>query len=160
MFGSMEKLIVSNEEMFQQVAGLLSQGKKVTIPVKGYSMLPLIVGERDLVELESSPQYKTGDIVLFNLRGRWIMHRILHFDSNGNAVIRGDGVVKGCEICPPSAISGRAVGILRKGKHRFDPYTPPRMALYRAWEILRPLRRYILFIFRHLPWNRKYFKVQ
>ena len=154
----MEKLIISNDEMFTRVSGLLAQGKRVTIPVKGCSMLPLIVGERDLVELEASEVYKPGDIVLFILGRRWILHRILRFDANGNAVIRGDGVARGCEICPPDGIKGKAINIIRKGKKPFNPYTRMRMLKFRIWDMLRPFRRYILFAYRHLPWNRKYFK--
>lgn len=154
----MEKLIISNEEMFTHVSGMLAQGKRVTIPVKGCSMLPTIVGERDLVELEAFDTYSPGDIVLFILGGRWILHRILRFDARGNAVIRGDGVPSGCEICPPEGIKGKAVAIIRKGRKPFNPYTPMRMFRLRLWNLLRPFRRYILFAYRHLPWNRKYFK--
>ena len=154
----MEKLIISNTEMFARVSEMLAQGKRVTIPVKGCSMLPIIVGERDLVELEACQTYRPGDIVLFILNGRWIMHRILRFDVDGNAVIRGDGIARGCEICPPDGIKGKAVVILRKGRKPFNPYTPFRMLQFRIWNLLRPFRRYILFAYRHLPWNIKYFK--
>lgn len=154
----MEKLVISNDILFPQVEELLSKGKKVIIPVKGLSMLPLIVGERDLVELEAAPGYAPGDIVLFRLGGRWILHRLLRFDDRGNAIIRGDGVRSGCEVCPPEKILGKAVSILRKGRRRFNPYTGPRMFQFRVWEMLRPFRRYILFLYRHLPWMRKYFR--
>lgn len=48
----MEKMTVNNEAYFGNVITLLRKGKKVTIPVKGTSMLPFIVGEVDLVVLE------------------------------------------------------------------------------------------------------------
>ena len=48
----MEKMTVNNEAFFGNVITLLRKGKKVTIPVKGTSMLPFIVGEVDLVVLE------------------------------------------------------------------------------------------------------------
>lgn len=57
----MEKMTVNNEAYFGNVITLLRKGKKVTIPVKGTSMLPFIVGEVDLVVLEGveAPARKT-----------------------------------------------------------------------------------------------------
>lgn len=48
----MEKLIVSNDTFFEEVIVLLREGKKVTVPAKGESMLPFIVGGVDSVVLE------------------------------------------------------------------------------------------------------------
>ena len=48
----MEKLIVSNDTFFEEVIALLREGKKVTVPAKGESMLPFIVGGVDSVVLE------------------------------------------------------------------------------------------------------------
>lgn len=45
----MEKLIVSNGTFFEEVIVLLREGKKVTVPAKGESMLPFIVGDHFLV---------------------------------------------------------------------------------------------------------------
>lgn len=45
----MEKLIVSNDTLFEEVIALLREGKKVTVPAKGESMLPFIVGGHFLV---------------------------------------------------------------------------------------------------------------
>lgn len=50
----MEKLIVSNDTFFEEVIALLREGKKVTVPAKGESMLPFIVGGVDSVVLEGS----------------------------------------------------------------------------------------------------------
>ena len=48
-----EMMIVNNDAFFASVIDLLREGKRVTIPVKGTSMLPFIVAERDLVVLEA-----------------------------------------------------------------------------------------------------------
>ena len=50
----MEKMIVDNDTFFADVLQMLDQGKRVTIPVKGYSMLPFIRGGKDLVVLEKA----------------------------------------------------------------------------------------------------------
>ena len=59
-----EMMIVNNDAFFTSVIDLLREGKRVTIPVKGTSMLPFIVAERDLVVLEgieaASPAGKPG----------------------------------------------------------------------------------------------------
>ncbi len=147
----MEKLVVHNDEFFAQVVAQLENGKRVTIPVKGVSMLPFIRGERDLVELTAPDrtQLKRDDIVLFRTHGRWIMHRILKIE-NGIATIQGDGVWRGKEVVPVNQIHGKAVTILRKGVSPRDPYRLGELRLVHAWQRLGGLRRYILAIYRRL----------
>ena len=147
----MEKLVVHNDEFFAQVVAQLENGKRVTIPVKGVSMLPFIRGERDLVELTAPDrtQLKRDDIVLFRTHGRWIMHRILKIE-NGIATIQGDGVWRGKEVVAVNQIHGKAVTILRKGVSPRDPYRLGELRLVHAWQRLGGLRRYILAIYRRL----------
>jgi len=158
----MEKMVVGNDVFFADVLKVLDQGRQVTIPVKGYSMLPFIRGGKDLVVLEKSGgDLKADDIVLFHIGpmegGRYVMHRILSVD--GDAVdIMGDGVPKNHEHVHRSQILARAVRILRGGTRPVDPYSPGELRKVHFWQWLLPLRRYILFIYRHLPWNRKWIK--
>ena len=64
----MEKMIIDNDTFFADVLQMLDQGKRVTIPVKGYSMLPFIRGSKDLVVLEKADgNLRADDIVLFHL---------------------------------------------------------------------------------------------
>ena len=158
----MEKMVVDNDTFFAQVLEVLDQGKQVTIPVKGYSMLPFIRGSKDLVVLEKAGEdLKADDIVLFHVGprngGRYVMHRILSID--GDAVdIMGDGVPETHEHVRRSQILARAVQILRDGKCPVDPYSAGQLRLVHGWQRLRPLRRYLLFVYRHLPWNRGWIK--
>ena len=158
----MEKMIIDNDTFFADVLQVLDHGKRVTIPVKGFSMLPFIRGGKDLVVLEKpGMDLKVDDIVLFHLGpregGRYVMHRILSID--GDAVdIMGDGVPKNHEYVRRDQILARAVEILRGGKRPVDPYGPGQIRLVRFWQWLRPVRRYILLIYRHLPWNRSWIK--
>ena len=158
----MEKMIVDNDTFFADVLQMLDQGKRVTIPVKGYSMLPFIRGGKDLVVLEKADaDLRADDIVLFHIGplagGRYVMHRILSID--GDAVdIMGDGVPKNNEHVHRNQIYAKAVEILRGGKRPVDPYAPGQLRLVHFWQWLRPIRRYILFIYRHLPWNRSWIK--
>lgn len=76
----MEKVVISNDIFFAEVLRVLREGKNVTIPVKGVSMLPFIRGDRDSVELEPLADARplaVGDIVLFRVAGRYILHRII-----------------------------------------------------------------------------------
>ena len=147
----MDKLVVHNDEFFSQVVSLLEKGQRVTIPVKGISMLPFIRGERDLVELKFPDReaLQRDDIVLFTCHGRWIMHRILRVE-NGIATIQGDGVWRGKEVVPLSQIHGRAIQILKCGVKARNPYTKGELRLVHAWQRLGWLRRYILAIYRRV----------
>ncbi len=158
----MEKMIIDNDTFFADVLRVLEEGKQVTIPVKGYSMLPFIRGGKDLVVLEKAgADLKADDIVLFHVGprdgGRYVMHRILSID--GDAVdIMGDGVPEAHEHVRRNQVLAKAVSILRGGKRSVDPYAPGQLRLVHFWQWLRPGRRYILFIYRHLPWNRSWIK--
>ena len=155
-------MIIDNDTFFADVRRLLDQGKRVTIPVKGLSMLPFIRGGKDLVVLEKvGGNLQRDDIVLFHVGpregGRYVMHRILTMD--GDVVdIQGDGVPKTHELVRRNQVIAKAVEILRGGKRRVDPYSPGQRRLVHFWQWLRPVRRYILFIYRHLPWNRSWIK--
>ncbi|MBQ3766235.1 MAG: S24/S26 family peptidase [Bacteroidales bacterium] len=158
----MEKMVVDNDTFFADVLQVLEQGRRVTIPVKGYSMLPFIRGGKDLVVLEKAgADLKRDDIVLFHMGpaegGRYVMHRILSVD--GDAVdIMGDGVPKNHEHVRRNQILAKAVEILRGGKRPVDPYSPREIRKVRFWQRIRPVRRYLLFAYRHLPWNRSWIK--
>lgn len=158
----MDKMIIDNDTFFADVLRMLEQGKLVTIPVKGFSMLPFIRGSKDLVVLEKAgTDIRADDIVLFHVGprdgGRYVMHRILSID--GDAVdIMGDGVPKNHEHVRRGQILGKAVKILRGGTRPVDPYSPGQLRLVHFWQKLLPIRRYLLFIYRHLPWNRGWIK--
>ena len=158
----MDKMIIDNDTFFADVLRMLEQGKQVTIPVKGFSMLPFIRGSKDLVVLEKAgTDIRADDIVLFHVRprdgGRYVMHRVLSID--GDAVdIMGDGVPKNHEHVRRGQILAKAVKILRGGTRPVDPYSPGQLRMVHFWQWLLPVRRYILFIYRHLPWNRGWIK--
>ena len=155
-------MILNNDTFFADVLRVLAEEKRVTIPVKGFSMLPFIRGSKDLVVLEkASEDLKADDIVLFHLGpadgGRYVMHRILSVDGD-KVDIMGDGVPKNHEHVRKNQILAKAVTILRSGKRPVDPYSPGQLRLVHFWQRLRPVRRYLLFIYRHLPWNRSWIK--
>ena len=158
----MEKMVIDNDTFFADVLQVLRQGKRVTIHVKGFSMLPFIRGGKDLVVLEQAGDaLKADDIVLFHIGpddgGRYVMHRILSIDGD-EVDIMGDGVPYNHEHVRRDQILAKAVEVVRGGKRSVDPYAPGRLRMVHFWQWLRPLRRYILFAYRHLPWNRSWIK--
>ena len=151
-------MVVHNDEFFSQVLERLEEGLTATIPVKGYSMLPFIRGGKDLVTLEKATgDIKRDDIVLFRIGGRYIMHRVLKAED-GEYDIQGDGVWLGHEHPTRGQILAKATTIIRAGKTPVDPYSKKQLRMVHAWQKLGKLRRYILFIYRHLPWNREWLK--
>ena len=151
-------MIVHNDEFFAQVLGRLDDGHTATIPVKGFSMLPFIRGGKDLVVLEKATgDIVADDIVLFRMGGRYIMHRVLRTDGT-RYDIQGDGVWLGHEYPTRDMILAKAVAILRNGRKEVNPYAPSQLRKVHAWQRLGKFRRYVMFIYRHLPWNRSWIK--
>lgn len=155
----MKEINIDNNLLFSEVLDMLKQGKKVMIPARGVSMLPLIKGGRDKIILEGMmlgfaerpSEVKVGDIVLFEYKGMYLIHRIISI-NNGIALIQGDGVCNRVEKCPIEKIYGRVTDIIRENK-TINPNGKWRRFLSKIWLIL-PLRRYILAIYKRLPGNR------
>lgn len=151
--------MINNEELFGKVLELLREGRQVTIPVKGSSMLPFIREGKDLVVLEGlgkgeeaglNHEIRRGDIVLFRYSGKYIMHRVLRV-SGDVAFIQGDGVLKYKEKCGLEHIYGRVVKILRNGVKEVDPSSCAQRFFWNLWLLISPLRRYLLGVYRRLP---------
>ena len=70
----------------------------------------------------------------------------------------GDGVIGSRERVVWERIYAKVVSILRNGKREVDPESLRERRKARLWRKLLPVRRYLLFAYRHLPWNRKWLK--
>ena len=158
----MENFVVDNDEFFETVVALLREGRKVTIPAKGESMLPFIVGGIDSVILEGveggTPAgsalrtAKVGDVVLFRADGRFILHRIIGKD-NDKALIQGDGILKAKDLCPCDRIFGRVTTVLKGGVSPVDVGSPSYRRKIWLWMHTVSLRRILLGV-----WKRMFFK--
>ena len=152
-------MIVDNNLFFSEVTRLLKSGQRVTIPVKGCSMLPFIRGDRDAVILEGiescTPEgqkriaAQVGDIVLFRYDGRHIMHRIIAADGD-ELSIQGDGVIANEEHCRRDDVCGKVVSILKEKSMQMEPYSPRMLRRLAIWNALKPVRRYLLAILRRI----------
>ena len=148
----MESIVINNDEFFASVLECIREGRDATIPVKGFSMLPLIRGEKDLVVLRACTELRERDIVLFRYNGRYVMHRIISIDGD-KVEIMGDGVLETRENARIGDICARAETILRGWKCRINPYSRFSLAMFSLWYKLLPLRRWLLLFYRLLPWN-------
>jgi len=85
----MKHLSVANESLLPEVEKLLAEGIRVTLKVKGNSMLPFIRGGRDNVTLEAPAGISRGDIVLARMgQGRYVLHRVIKIKNN---IVVADG---------------------------------------------------------------------
>lgn len=145
----MQRITVPNEVLLPEVSRLLQEGETVTLRAKGNSMLPFITGGRDSVVLRKATALQEGDIVLARTdNGTYVLHRILSLSGN-RLTLMGDGNLCGTEQCTRDAVAGRAIHIIRKGKTT-DCALPWEKRKARLWRALRPVRRYLLAIYKRI----------
>lgn len=139
----MDKLVMPNEVLLEEAARLLDEGRDVTFTPLGSSMLPFIRGGRDSVRLHKKDTVDVGDIILVRLPGRYVLHRLIRVDGDCLELM-GDGNIQGTERCTKADVIGTVTAIFR-GKRTVVPGDG------RWWRRIKPLRRYILAIYRRLP---------
>ena len=135
----MEHRVLPNEILLEEVGALLGEGREVAFTPKGTSMLPFIHGGKDTVTLKKLDSVEVGDIVLVRLADeRYVLHRVI--GTHGDALLlMGDGNVYGTESCTIADVMGTVVLI---NKHK--------PSSGRIWRWLKPVRRYLLGIYRRL----------
>ncbi len=139
---------ISDSEIIHNAIRLVNEGMQVTFPVKGYSMLPFIIGSRDSVDLVKPVEPKVGDVVLAWVEGcRYVIHRIISIEGD-QVVLMGDGNIAGVEHCTIKDVAAIAVNVVTpKGTHH-SLYSPWRVRASRLWWRLLPVRRWILAVYR------------
>lgn len=145
----MQRLIVPNHVLLPEVERQLACGTSVTLRVKGNSMLPFIIGDRDSVVLKQTDQPRKGDIVLARLvNGCYVLHRIVALQGQ-EVVLRGDANLMGTERCCMDNISGKVIKIIRNGKY-VDADSPIEKCKATLWESALPIRRYLLALYKRI----------
>lgn len=144
----MDHKTLPNNDIIAEVIRLLDTCSSVILPVKGYSMLPFIIGGVESVELVKPETVKVGDVVLAWINGsRYVVHRVIKVDGE-NVELMGDGNLKGGEYCKLSDVAARADYVVDKHEKKRYLYTPWRVRGSRLWWKLKPLRRIILGVYR------------
>ena len=128
----------------------MSDGVSVTLPVNGRSMLPFIIGGQESVILQKPDTVQVGDVVLAWVEGcRWVVHRIIRIDSD-RVTLMGDGNIVGTEHCTVADVKARVTHVVDVKGQPHDIYNRWRTLGAKVWWRLRPIRRYLLFIYRKL----------
>ncbi|MBP5692591.1 MAG: S24/S26 family peptidase [Bacteroidales bacterium] len=142
----MDKITIPNEILIPEVGRLLAEGREVEMRPKGNSMLPFIRQEKDNVVLKKKDNVEKGDIVLVDLGGRYVLHRIIAEDGE-RLTLMGDGNVRGTESCTKDKVLGTVVKIVRPGGKSVTP------SKGKLWKALLPIRRYLLAFYRRV-WTK------
>ena len=120
---------------------LLKEGHMVEFSPRGVSMRPFIEGGRDRVILKTCKEPRVGMIVLARVNNTFVLHRIYKITGE-EIILRGDGNLKGEEVCTEADIIGRVVQIKIMGKRK-------RVTRGRIWRHLPVfIKRWYLKIYR------------
>lgn len=140
--------VLPNNEILRDLIILVNEGQRVTLPVKGNSMLPFIIGGKESVDLVKPDTIAVGDVVLAWINGcRFVVHRIIRIEGD-QVQLMGDGNLTGEEYCQINDVKARAEYVINpQGKRRYL-YSNMRLRLARLWRRLLPVRRWILAIYR------------
>ena len=139
---------VANDILIPELARLLSEGKEVRFTPSGVSMRPFIEGDKDSVILEPvTDAPRRGDVILAQVqtlcgRQTYVLHRLVRIEDD-TFVLQGDGNLGGEEYCKRGDIIGR-VKRIESPRGRKKPITRGYL-----WFWLKPVRKWLLKIYRH-----------
>lgn len=143
----MHKTLPTNE-VIAGVIKALETVPRVVLPVRGTSMLPFIIGDVDSVELVKTQSVEVGDVILAWINGsRYVVHRVIKVDGD-NVQLMGDGNLGGDEHCKISDVAAKAEYVISPSGRRAYLYSPWRVRASRFWWKIKPVRRWILAIYR------------
>ena len=143
--------------MMEDIRVLISEGKHVTLTVKGNSMNPFLVHLRDQITLGpwQDADIKKGTVALVkDSRGIYLIHRILKRDANTVTLV-GDGNVGLSETATLDNIIGIMQGITRKGRTYSSKGIIWKTYSF-LWMLLMPVRRWPLGLWRKLNPSKVY----
>ena len=141
---------MKDNEIIEEAIRLAREGVNVTLPVNGNSMLPFIIGGKESVILHRPGLIDVGDVVLAWVDGnRYVVHRIIKLDYD-RVTLMGDGNVKGTEHCLLKDVKARVTHVVDAKDRTHYLYNRWRMLGAKVWYWLRPIRRYLLAIYRRL----------
>ena len=142
---------MNDNESIEEAIRLAREGVRVTFPVKGQSMLPFIIGGKEsVILLGPGGLVDVGDVVLAWVDGnRYVVHRIIRIDGD-RVTLMGDGNVACTEHCMLGDIKARVTHVVSADNKEHDLHNRWRMLAARLWYWLRPIRRYLLAIYKRI----------
>ena len=141
---------MTDNEIIEEAIRLVREDVNVTLPVNGNSMLPFIIGGKESVILHSPGGIvDVGDVVLAWVDGnRYVVHRIIKLDYD-RVTLMGDGNLT-TEHCALGDIKARVTHVVDAKDKTHYLYNRWRMLGAKVWYWLRPIRRYLLAIYRRV----------
>ena len=140
---------MNDNGFIEEALRLVQKGVTVTFPVTGQSMLPFIIGGKESVILHRPGLIDVGDVVLAWVDGnRYVVHRIIKLDYD-RVTLMGDGNLT-TEHCALGDIKARVTHVVSADNKKRDLYSRWRVRAAKLWYWLRPIRRYLLAIYRRL----------
>jgi len=141
---------MTDNEIIEEAIRLVREGVSVTSPVNGNSMLPFVIGGKESVILQGPGLIDVGDVVLAWVDGcRYVVHRIIRIDGD-RVTLMGDGNLAGTEHCTLNEIKAIATHVVDAKERTHYLYNRWRKSAAKIWFRLRPMRRYLLAIYRRL----------
>ena len=88
-----------------------------------------------------------GDVVLAWVDGsHYVVHRVIGITPKGDISLMGDGNIRGVEHCTQNDIVGKAIYVVGADERKRP--LPNDCWQWKLWNKLRPVRRWILAIYR------------
>lgn len=147
----MSTLVKDKALMMEEIRKLISEGRTVSLTVKGNSMNPFLVSLRDQMTLGpwKDEDIRKGCVALVkDIRGNYLIHRIISRDGNTVTLI-GDGNVGLYEKVITDEIIGIMYSITRKGKvWKADDRMWKLYSWF--WMLILPVRRWPLGLWRRI----------
>ena len=141
---------MKSDYIIEEAIRLVREGVSVTLPVDGQSMLPFIIGGKESVILQRPGLIDVGDVVLAWVENRrYVVHRIIQIDDDC-VTLMGDGNLMGTEHCLLNDIKARVTHVVDEKERTHYLYKGWRKLAAKVWYWLRPVRRYLLAIYRRL----------
>ncbi len=147
----MKTILADKAVMMEGIRELISEGRTVSLTVKGNSMNPFLVNLRDQITLGpwKDEDIKKGCVALVrDIRGNYLVHRIIKRDEK-TVTLLGDGNINLTETATFDNIIGIMYSATRKGRA-----WSVRSRVWRfyswLWMLLTPVRRWPLGLWRRL----------
>jgi len=142
------KIILPNNLVLEQLQVYLRQGKQVSIPVKGNSMLPFLRnGDQVLIKPFEADALRKGMILLASVQGNMVLHRLVKFSAE-RVLLAGDANLAQHEDVSIEDVIGCATTVWRGAQERkLDKWQ--QRYLGQLWYWIRPLRRVVKKLYRY-----------
>ncbi len=148
---AMKTIVKEKAIMMEEIRTLISEGKTVSLTVKGNSMNPFIVNLRDRITLGpwKDEEIRKGCVALVkDTRGNYLVHRIINREGN-TVTLLGDGNLGLLETATMDNVIGIMYSIDRKGRTWTRESLVWRFYSW-IWMLLKPVRRWPLGLWRRL----------